>query len=122
MESRFERAISYLLFTGVVISLILEVIGIALFYQTPGRLAISESEGMFIHGKDFFHFIWGLIRGEPGGTTGLFLMTLGIAILILTPYLRVILSVFYFGWTRNAKYTLITLFVLVILSLSLAMH
>lgn len=121
-ESRFEYAISYLLIAGVVTSLFLEVIGILLFRRDHGRFAIAESKEVLVHGRDFFHFIVSLSRGEFEGTAGLFLMTLGITVLILTPYLRVILSVFYFAWTRNIKYTLITLFVLVILSLSLAIH
>jgi uncharacterized membrane protein len=49
-------------------------------------------------------------------------MTLGIAVLILTPYSRVLLSVLYFFWERDFKFCLITLFVLVILTLSLAAH
>jgi len=49
-------------------------------------------------------------------------MTAGIMVLILTPYIRVIASVIYFGWEKNFKYVLITLFVLVVVTLSLALH
>jgi uncharacterized membrane protein len=40
----------------------------------------------------------------------------------MTPYLRVVASVVYFGLVRNAKYLIITLFVLIILTASLLVH
>jgi uncharacterized membrane protein len=49
-------------------------------------------------------------------------MTLGITTLILTPFARVVASVLYFVWKRNIKYTLITIFVLTVLTISLALH
>jgi uncharacterized membrane protein len=118
---KFEKAISYLLISGVIISLILEVLGMALFYHTHGRLAFSESKAVFIHGTSYFSFFLGLLRAGPPGAKGISLMTLGIAVLILTPYLRVIMSVVYFALDRNIKYALITLFVLILLTLSLSM-
>jgi len=53
---------------------------------------------------------------------GVFLMTLGIATLILTPFVRVIASALYFAWKRDTRYVLITAFVLVALTVSLALH
>ena len=121
-EKRFEMTLSYLLMAGVVSSLVLEIVGIALFRRFFGGFAISEEQAMFLHGKNLFDFMGNLFRGEIGDTSGLFLMTLGIIILILTPYARVVMSVLYFAWVKNIKYVLITLFVLVVLSLSLAVH
>jgi uncharacterized membrane protein len=120
--SKFERAISYLLIIGVILSLILEVIGIIVFYHVYGNLDVSESGRMFIHAKDFFNFIYRLFEGEYAQDKAIFIMVLGISILILTPYLRVIMSVFYFAWERNIKYMGITLFVLIILTISLIIH
>ncbi len=119
-ESKLEGAIGYLLITGVVISLILEVLGITLLYHAHGRLSFSESKSMFIHGTSYFNFFSGLLHGGVQGGIELYLMTLGIAILVLTPYIRVVMSVLYFAWERNIKYTLITFFVLILLTLSLA--
>lgn len=116
---KLEKAISYLLISGVVISLILEVLGVALFYHAYGRLSFSESKSVFIHGTNYFTFFLDLFRTGSIGEKGIYLMTLGIAILILTPYLRVVMSVIYFAWDRNIKYVLITLFVLILLTLSL---
>jgi uncharacterized membrane protein len=46
----------------------------------------------------------------------------GVVILILTPYVRVLMSVLYFAWEKNTKYILITLFVLLLLTISLAVQ
>jgi hypothetical protein len=48
--------------------------------------------------------------------------TPGIVILLLTPYLRVVFSVLYFSFEKDYKYALITLFVLIVLTLSLTLH
>jgi uncharacterized membrane protein len=54
--------------------------------------------------------------------SSLLFMTLGLVALILTPYIRVITSVIYFTWKKNSKYVLVTLFVLITLTASLALH
>jgi uncharacterized membrane protein len=41
---------------------------------------------------------------------------------MITPYVRVLASVVYFGVVRNLKYVIITAFVLVILTASLLVH
>ena len=120
--SKLERAISYLLITGVILSLILEVIGITVFYRVYGNLDVSENERMFIHAEDFFNFIYHLFEGRYAQDKAILTMILGISILILTPYIRVIMSVFYFIWERNIKYVGITLFVLIVLTISLITH
>jgi uncharacterized membrane protein len=120
--SGFERAISYLLIIGVITSLILELIGMIFFYHIYGNLDVSENGRMFILGDNFFNFMHRLFRGEYAQDRSIFIMVLGISILILTPYLRVIMSVFYFIYERNFKYAAITLFVLMILTISLIAH
>ena len=117
-----EMAISYLLIVGVVASLLLEVAGMILYYHSYGNLAILSDRAVMIHGRDFFSFIYGLFSGENSPGAAIWLMTAGIALLILTPFVRVIVSVFYFGWEKNFKYVVITLFVLVVLVLSLTLH
>lgn len=121
-ESKFERIIGYILISGVAISLLLEVIGIVIYYHSYGQFKIMEDKAVFIHGKNFFNFLFALVRSEPIRQKAILLMTLGIAILMLTPYVRVILSVIHFARERNIKYVLITLFVLVLLTISLAVQ
>ena len=121
-ESKLETAISYLLSIGVIASLLLEIIGIIVFYHSSGHLAISQDPSLFIQGHDFFSFIYHQFRGNHTSNWALWLMTTGIVVLMLTPYLRVVVSVFYFARGKNARYVVITLFVLIVLTLSLALH
>ena len=120
--TKFERSISYLLGAGVVTSLILIAVGILLFFFQFGNLAVSEKKSMFLQEKNFFIFLYDLFRDGPSQGMALWVMTLGIAVLILTPYARVFLAVFYFLRERDFKFSFITLLVLVILTLSLATH
>ncbi len=120
--SKLENAISYLFLIGVITSFVLEIVGIILFYHAYGRLGISQDKAMFIHGRDFFSFVYSLVReGHTEGSAILF-MTAGVVVLMLTPYVRVILSAVYFAGERNVKYVLITLFVLTVLTVSLIFH
>ncbi len=96
--------------------------GLILFYRTHHSFAISHSGAVFIRGRDFFSFFGRTLLEASNGTTGLRLMVLGIAALILTPYIRAITSVVYFASRKNLKYCLITLFVLAVLTMSLMMH
>jgi uncharacterized membrane protein len=57
-----------------------------------------------------------------GAVKVLYIKNNQIAVLILTPYARVVMSVLYFIGRRDIKYTLITLFVLILLTLSLLLH
>ena len=121
-HSALETAISYVLIIGVVASLLLGVVGMAVFYHFHGHIDVSNEREMFVHGQNFFDFLYGLVRGYQGKEGGMFLMILGIAVLIITPYIRVILSVLYFLWKRDMKYVVITLFVFFVLTASLYLH
>jgi uncharacterized membrane protein len=107
---------------GVILSLILEVVGIIVFYRVYGNLDVSENGRMFIRGENLFNFMYRLFEREYAQDKAILIMVLGISILILTPYLRVIMSVFYFIWEKNIQYIGITLFVLIILTISLIIH
>jgi uncharacterized membrane protein len=121
-ESKLETAISWLLIVGVVISLALEIAGIALYYHAYGQLRIATDQSMFIQGKNFFTFVYDQFRSGQGGSAAARFMTAGIVVLILTPFLRVVVSVLYFAREKNIKYVVITLFVLIVLTLSLLKH
>ncbi len=121
VEHSLERFISYLLIVGVIVSVLLEIAGVALYYTTYHTLAISSDPAFKIQGHDFFSYLAGLLGGSAGGPP-VQLMTWGIMVLLLTPYLRVVLSVLFFGWEKNWKFVVITLFVLVVLTISLTLH
>jgi uncharacterized membrane protein len=121
-DSGLETGISYLLIIGVIISLILEIAGMVLFYLSNHSLTILQDGSVFIRGRDFFTFIVDQFGGNHPQGIGLQLMTIGIIVLILTPFIRLVASVIYFGWEKNLKYVIITLFVLVVITLSLILH
>ena len=121
-ESKLEAIISILLAVGVIVSVVLEVIGIALYFGAYGNVEVSESSNVFITGENFFAFVVKEIQGIFISENALLFMTLGIIVLILTPYIRAITSCIYFGWEKNGRYVLITLFVIVVLTISLLLH
>jgi len=121
-ETKLETIVSYLLIAGVIISVIMEAIGIILYYGTYGNVQVSQNQAVFISGKNFFAFIIYQTQHLLGSQNALLFMTLGLIILILTPYIRAITSVIYFAWERHYKYVLITLFVLIVLTISLVLH
>jgi uncharacterized membrane protein len=121
-ESKLETIVSYLLIIGVVTSVLLEATGIILFYRSYGNVQVSQAQSVFINGENFFVFVYRQIQNLFVSQNAVLFMTLGIIILILTPYIRAITSVIYFGWEKNRNYVLITLFVLIVLTISLALH
>ena len=121
-ETKLEVIVGYLLLIGVVSSVVLEAIGIVLFYGTYGNTQVSQNQAFFITGENFFAFMIEQTQHLLGSQNALLFMTLGLIILLLTPYIRAITSVIYFGWERNRKYVAITLFVLTVLTVSLALH
>ena len=122
-ESRLETVISYLLIIGVIISMVLIVAGLIMFYSSYGHLNILlEDKSVFIHGQNFFSFLFELFTKQYALNSAISFLTLGIATLLLTVYSRVVASVIYFAWKKDIKYILITTFVLMVLTLSLALH
>ncbi len=121
-ESRLETIISYILIIGVVATVVFEVIGITLFFGAYGNLQISQDRSVFISGQNFFAFIINQVQNLFVSQNAVSFITLGLIILILTPYVRAITSALYFAWEKHYKYVLITLIVLIVLTASLALH
>ncbi len=121
-EAKLEVIISYLLIIGVVSAVILEVIGLVLYFGAFGNLQYSQAPKVYITGDNFFAFAATQIQNLFISENAVLFMTLGIVVLILTPYTRAIASLTYFAWEGNYKYVLITLFVIVVLTISLALH
>ena len=121
-ESKLETTISYLLIIGVAASLLLEVIGLILFYGDYLNLNILESSISFIQGKNFFSFMGILLQGEYTQNNAFLFMTMGLIVLILTPYIRIFTSIIYFGGKKDYKYVLVTVIVFIIITISLTLH
>ncbi len=118
--ARLEAIISYVLITGVVASLVLEAVGLLLFYREYGTLAISYRRRLILTAPDFFDFLGRFFSAHgTGGDSSVRLMVLGMAILILTPYVRAVLSAAYFASRKNFTYLAVTLFVLIVLTASM---
>jgi uncharacterized membrane protein len=120
-ESKLEPVISWVLLAGLAVSMVLELAGMVLYWRAHGGLAVSQDPSAFIRGRNFFKFVAAQLSGGSGDAPSL-LMIAGIVVLLLTPYLRVILSAAYFAWERNLKYVLITLAVLAALTVSMLLH
>lgn len=121
-EVKLEVILSYMLTAGVIISLSLMIIGIILFYINTGNLNISRSPEMFIHGQNFFSFIYKLLQGQKLQSPSISFMVAGTIVLMLTPFIRVVASLIYFAVAKDLKYVFITFIVLAILTISLSMH
>ena len=116
-----ETIISYILTIGVLVSLAVEAVGLG-FYATTESLQVDFTSRWQTSGNDFFAYAWGTLLSLGEGATPLSLIALGIVLLMVTPYLRVLASVVYFAVERNPKYALISLFVLAVLTISLKAH
>jgi uncharacterized membrane protein len=122
-EEGLELAISYVLITGVLASVAVETFGIVSYYLSNGNLNILFQPSSAMKGTDFFSYTAKLAQQlSVGVLTPMQVLGLGIVLLMMTPYLRVVASVVYFGLTKNPKYLFITLFVLIILTASLLKH
>jgi uncharacterized membrane protein len=122
-EEKLELTISCILIVGVIASVAMEAIGILGYYNSNGNLNIIFRPEFALQGADFFTYSGNaFFQVMNGGWTPLQILSLGIIVLMMTPYVRVAASVIYFGLVRNPKYLIITLFVLIILTASLLVH
>jgi uncharacterized membrane protein len=112
-----ESVVGYILLGGVSLSVALIIGGLAWHWVTTGQLQFEYSIG----GMDLVRFISSdLQQLVAGPMRPRYLINLGIAVLILTPYVRILASVLYFAFAaHNWKYALFTAFVLGALTYSL---
>ncbi len=112
-----EILVGYILLIGVLLSMALIAIGVAWRWLATGQLGLEYS----ISGMNLFEFVLTDLRQVFTDTLRprLF-VNLGIATLMLTPYVRVLASMLYFAFVeRNRKYTVFTAFVFSVLTYSL---
>jgi uncharacterized membrane protein len=116
-EFNMEIAIGYILQIGVLLSVLLIALGVAWRWLSTGILGMDYS----ISGMNFFEFVLNDIRLMlQGALRPRLLVNLGMATLMLTPYVRVLASMLFFAFVeRNRKYTLFTAFVFIVLTYSL---
>ncbi|MCL5792188.1 MAG: DUF1634 domain-containing protein [Deltaproteobacteria bacterium] len=112
-----EALVGYILLIGVLLSMALIAIGIVWSWLVTGQLGITYS----IAGMNLYVFVLTDIRQMLSGDFQPHLfISMGIATLMLTPYLRVFASMLYFAFVeRNRKYTFFTALVFSVLTYSL---
>lgn len=119
-QLRMDTLLGYILLDGVLLSLGLMLVGLCWRWANTGKLTLDYPLG----GMNLFEFVRAEIRlAVEGEVRPRLLINLGIAALMLTPYLRVLVSVVYFMVvSKNWKYTSFTTLVLLILTYSLFLH
>ncbi|MGE5222879.1 MAG: DUF1634 domain-containing protein [Omnitrophica WOR_2 bacterium] len=116
-QADMETLVGYTLLFGVVLSALLLIVGIIWNFAQTGYLTLDYG----IQGMNLFGFILRDVRRLASGAfSPRLLVNWGIAILLLTPYTRVLASMLYFFFVEhNLKYTLFTAFVFSVLTYSL---
>ena len=117
LEARMDVLVSYVLLTGVVTSVILVILGLAWRWLNTGQLGVDYR----ISGMNLFEFVIDDLRQVTSAEVRpRLLVSLGIAALMLTPYVRVLASLLFFAFAEhNRKYVVFTGFVLSVLTFSL---
>jgi uncharacterized membrane protein len=112
-----ETAVGYILLGGVLLSVVLITSGLAWHWVTTGQLQFEYP----VDGMDLARFIINDLQLlVVGPIHPRYLINLGIAVLILTPYVRILISVLYFAFVeRNWKYVFFTAAVFGVLTYSL---
>lgn len=116
-QFEMDALVGTILQDGVLLSLGLILAGMCWRWLRTGGLALDYQ----ITSVNLFQFVVDEVRLALHGTVRpRLLINLGIAVLMLTPFIRVAASVVYFmGVLRNWKYTLFTAVVLTVLTYSL---
>lgn len=116
-QQKMDATVGLILMVGVLASMALIVSGYVWRWINTGHMAMDYQ----IPATNLFQFwIEDVRQALMGGWRPRLLVSLGIALLMATPYVRVLVSVFHFAFVqKNLKYTLFTLLVFSILTASL---
>lgn len=117
LKRDMDTLVGYILLDGVLASLALIVTGLFWRWLKTGQLWLDYQ----ISGMNLFQLVVEEFRlAGHGAVRPRLFINLGIAVLMLTPFLRVMASVVYFMIVlNNRKYTFFTLMVLLVLTYSL---
>jgi uncharacterized membrane protein len=114
-----EAGISWILRAGVGLSLLFETAGLLLNYANTGQTSLTLSAQWVARGGNFFGFVTSVIGSLTKGADPVSITGLGIAVLVLTPYLRIIAAVVYYVMAKDWNYVAITTVVFGIITLGL---
>jgi len=104
-----------------VVSLVLESAGVLLNYLRTGDSTLGPpfSPQWRDTGGNFFGFASSTFSSVLAGVTPVGLTALGVIVLLLTPYARIIAAAVYYAAERDWKYVSITLFVFTVVTCGL---
>jgi uncharacterized membrane protein len=119
-ESRqlgMDVLVGYILLCGVLLSMLLIIIGLVWKYIQSGGIHLDYE----LAGMNLFQFVVSEVHiAALGEIRPRLLVNMGIVVLMLTPFFRVLASMVYFlAVLKNWKYTVFTSFVLLVLTGSL---
>ena len=116
-----QLGISWILRIGVILSVLFNAAGLLLDYAQTGSASLNLVPGSSWNVKEgnFFDFAYSTSRSLFGGLTPVALASLGIVILMFTPYIRVFAAALYYSVERDWKYVAITSFVFAVITLGL---
>jgi uncharacterized membrane protein len=116
-QLEMDVLVGYILLCGVLLSMALIVAGLLWKYIQTGGVRLEYE----LAGMNLFQFVVSEIHlAALGQIRPRLLINMGIVVLMLTPFFRVLASVVYFLVVlKNWKYTVFTLFVLLVLTGSL---
>jgi uncharacterized membrane protein len=117
-----ELAISWVLRIGVIVSVLVIGVGLLLMFLHHPEQARLWDDGSNYHAlvqpDAYFPHSMAQLRAALAAGAGSGVVVLGVLLLILTPVLRVAVSVLSFVYERDMPMVLVTLFVLTVLVLS----
>ena len=119
-EHVLEMIIGYVLLGGVVLSVLLVILGLIWNWHNTGMVGVDYTKDP-PPSANLFTFALNELRDIAACKFNpRLLISLGVTVLLLTPYVRVLTSLVFFALAeRNGKYTLFTGFVLAVLTYSL---
>ena len=117
LEARMDALVGYVLAGGVLTSAALVVAGLLWRWIRTGQLGVDYT----IAKMNLFQFVVADVNNViEGALRPRLLVSLGIAVLLLTPYVRELASLVFFLFVEhNWKYSVFTGFVLAVLTYSL---
>jgi uncharacterized membrane protein len=108
--------ISWILRAGVAISLALESAGIIGNYLYTGD---ASPPNWPAQGVNFFGFLTSVLGSLASGASPLSITGLGIAVLVLTPYVRVVAAILFYVVERDWRFVAITFSVFLVITVGL---
>ncbi len=116
--NNLEDLISRILTFGILSSIIFLLIGVSIYSIQTREITLEEKWAL--KGENLFIVLNSIMsKFTSQSDLSYTFMAIGILLLILTQYIRVIISVIYFSIMKDLKYVVITLIVLIILTLSM---